>query len=391
MTRRIREYLLELAGQGNKPGGGRPDDEAIAALRRRVGELETRLSECRAALADRERALAAITDNMAEGLVLVDGSGDVILMNSAAAHMLGVSGEKVKGRHIFSVNGDDMMREAVQGALGGSTGHGHIAVGGRKIQVVASPVIVDGAGHGAVMVLLDVTTWQASENMRREFSANVSHELKTPITSISGYAEMMMTGMARRQDIPKLSEKIYNEAQRLIELIDDIIKLSRLDEGSVRSPATEIDLLSASQFVADRLEHKAERFKVSVAVSGEAVSVMGDERLVDEMITNLCDNAIKYNRPGGHVFVRVGLRGEAPCVTVEDDGIGIAPEHLERVFERFYRVDKSRSKETGGTGLGLSIVKHGAAWHKATVEAVSVPDKGTKIGIIFDGKGGELI
>jgi two-component system phosphate regulon sensor histidine kinase PhoR len=382
--------LSEKGKIPDTPAGG-PVTADRSPLNARVAELEKLLAESRAALADRERELAAITDNMAEGLVLVDGSGAVDLMNSAAAHMLGVSGENVKGRHIFSVNGDDMMRAVVRGALAGITGHEHIAVGGLRLQVIASPVIVDGAARGAVMVLLDVTVRQASENMRREFSANVSHELKTPITSISGYAEMMMTGMAKRQDIPKLSEKIYNEAQRLIELIDDTIRLSRLDEGSVRSPAAEVDLLAASRFVADRLEHKAERFRVSVAVSGEAVSVMGDKQLVDEMITNLCDNAIKYNRPGGHVFIRVGLRGEDPCVTVEDDGIGIEPEHLGRVFERFYRVDKSRSKETGGTGLGLSIVKHGAAWHKATVEAVSVPDKGTRISILFDGKGGELI
>ncbi|NCB50839.1 MAG: PAS domain S-box protein [Clostridia bacterium] len=374
-------------------GAGRPAGSGgeTAVLRNKIKELEEKLSEDRAALEDRERKLAAITDNMTEGLVLVDDSGTVILINSAAARMLGAAGEDVKGKDIVSICGDDSLGATVRSALAGCTSHDYIVVGGLKIQVIASPVIVEGAAQGAVMVLLDVTSRQASEDMRREFSANVSHELKTPITSISGYAEMIMTGMARRADVPKLSEKIYNEAQRLIELTEDIIKLSRLDEGTIRHPVAEVDLLAVARAAAERLEQKAKKFKVNVEVSGEDVLFMGDEQLVDEMITNLCDNSIKYNRTGGHVFVRTGKRGDAPCVTVTDDGIGIAPEHLGRVFERFYRVDKSRSKETGGTGLGLSIVKHSAAWHRATVEAESVPGKGTKISIVFDGKGGELI
>lgn len=228
-----------------------------------------------------------------------------------------------------------------------------------------------------------------SENLRRNFTANVSHELKTPITSISGYAEMMMTGLAPSEDLPLLAEKIYTEAQRLIALIDDIINLSRLDEGAVEAPAERVELLAAARGCAERLEGKAAACEVTVRVTGAEVTVTGYAQLIDEMITNLCDNAIKYNRPGGHVRITVGERGGAPFVCVEDDGIGIAPEHLDRVFERFYRVDKSRSKETGGTGLGLSIVKHAAAWHHASVRAESEPDRGTRISIIFDGKGGE--
>ena len=228
-----------------------------------------------------------------------------------------------------------------------------------------------------------------SENLRRNFTANVSHELKTPITSISGYAEMMMTGLAPSEDLPLLAEKIYTEAQRLIALIDDIINLSRLDEGAVEAPAERVELLAAARRCAERLEDKAAACEVTVRVLGEEETVTGYAQLIDEMVTNLCDNAIKYNRPCGHVRISVGRRGEAPFICVEDDGIGIAPEHLDRVFERFYRVDKSRSKETGGTGLGLSIVKHAAAWHHASVEAESEPDRGTRISIIFDGKGGE--
>ena len=186
-----------------------------------------------------------------------------------------------------------------------------------------------------------------------------------------------------------MAEKIYTEAQRLIALIDDIINLSRLDEGAVEAPAERVELLSAARHCAERLMDKAAACSVAVEVEGTEETVTGYAQLIDEMITNLCDNAIKYNRPGGHVRVTVGRQDEAPFIRVEDNGIGIAPEHLDRVFERFYRVDKSRSKETGGTGLGLSIVKHAAAWHHASLKAESEPEKGTRITIIFDGKGGE--
>lgn len=234
----------------------------------------------------------------------------------------------------------------------------------------------------------DAAGGAASERMRREFSANVSHELKTPITSISGYAEMLVNGMARPEDVPELAGRIYGEAQRLITLIDDIIKLSRLDEDSAEFPTETVDLLAEAHKCTRLLSHKAERCGVTVEVTGRSIAVEGSAQLIDEMIGNLCDNAIKYNRPGGHVRVAVEERDGAPALTVADDGIGIAPEHMERVFERFYRVDKSHSKETGGTGLGLSIVKHAAAWHRAALEAESAPGKGTRISIVFDGKGG---
>ena len=229
----------------------------------------------------------------------------------------------------------------------------------------------------------------APEDMRREFTANVSHELKTPITSISGYAEMMVAGIARREDWPKLAEKIYDESRRLITLIDDIIRLSRLDEGSINEHPAPVDLGALARRCAERLEVEAARCGVTVAVRGAEVSAMGSEALIEEMLMNLCDNGIKYNREGGRVVITTGEREGFPCFSVEDNGIGIAPEHLGRVFERFYRVDKSRSKDTGGTGLGLSIVKHAAAWHRASIEAESAPDRGTRITIVFDGKGGE--
>lgn len=225
--------------------------------------------------------------------------------------------------------------------------------------------------------------------MRREFSANVSHELKTPITTISGYAELLMRGVAPAEDVPRISELIYLESQRLISLIDDIIRLSRLDEGAHETPLEPVELLAAANSCAERLQAKAMECGVTITVEGTEQTINGSEQLVGEMLYNLCDNAIKYNRPGGSVRVFVGESGGFPCFSVTDDGIGIAPEHMGRIFERFYRVDKSRSKATGGTGLGLSIVKHAAAWHGARVKAESEPDKGTRIAIIFDGKGAE--
>ena len=211
-----------------------------------------------------------------------------------------------------------------------------------------------------------------SENMRRNFTANVSHELKTPITSISGYAEMMMAGLAPSEDLPLLAEKIYTEAQRLIALIDDIINLSRLDEGAVEAPAERVELLSAARLCASRLEDKAAACEVSVSVCGEEETVTGYAQLIDEMITNLCDNAIKYNRPGGHVRVTVGRKDGSPFICVEDNGIGIAPEHLDRVFERFYRADPSHTGS--GTGLGLAIAQSICQAHHAAIRAESGQD-----------------
>ncbi len=365
----------------------RPPYPELRPLYLQMEEQKRQLKENRELLEDRQNKLRSITENMTEGLVLLDGTGVVRLINRAAARILGISQEDAAGKSIFTVSRDNLLQAAVHAALGGCVERECVSSGGMQLQAIANPVIVDGVAHGAVLMLIDVTERQAAEAMRREFSANVSHELKTPITSISGYAEMMMTGLAKPQDVPRLSEKIYSEARRLIDLIDDIIKLSSLDEDSMDKQKTDVKLLSAAKACAERLEAKAEKYGVQLTVEGEEAVVQGNARLIDEMLANLCDNAIKYNRPGGHVWVTVGRREAAPCVSVQDDGIGIAPEHLERIFERFYRVDKSRSKDTGGTGLGLSIVKHGAAWHKASVEASSTPDQGTKISVVFDGKG----
>lgn len=226
---------------------------------------------------------------------------------------------------------------------------------------------------------------EAVANMRKEFSANVSHELKTPLTSISGYAEIMKNGMVRAEDIPVFSERIYKEARRLITLVEDIIKLSRLDEESVELEKEEVDLYEMTREIISRLSPQASQKRIRVEMTGEPVRYSGIRQILDEMIYNVCENAIKYNNDGGRVSVWAGNTLEGPKVTVTDTGIGIPKEHHERIFERFYRVDKSHSKERGGTGLGLSIVKHGALLHGAKVSVDSAPGRGTRIEIQFPG------
>lgn len=224
---------------------------------------------------------------------------------------------------------------------------------------------------------------EAIANMRKEFSANVSHELKTPLTSISGYAEIMMNGLVKPEDIKGFSERIYNEASRLIVLIEDIIRLSKLDEGRVDMEKEEVELYTLTREICSRLSHQAEKRNIHVEVSGEQVSVLGIRQVLNEMIYNICENAIKYNRPGGRVDVWVGNTLKGVKVIVTDTGIGIPEDQKERIFERFYRVDKSHSKETGGTGLGLSIVKHGAMLHNAQIHVESELNKGTKMELTF--------
>ena len=219
--------------------------------------------------------------------------------------------------------------------------------------------------------------------MRKEFSANVSHELKTPLTSISGYAEIMKSGMVNREDMIVFSERIYKEASRMITLIDDIIKLSKLDEENVEIEREEVDLYELSRDIIDRLGMSAKKRNVQVELSGESVVYFGARQMLDEMIFNLCENAIKYNVPDGRVNLWVGNTSEGIKVIVQDTGIGIPGDQQERIFERFYRVDKSHSKETGGTGLGLSIVKHGAIFHHAQIKVESEVGKGTKMEVIF--------
>ena len=288
------------------------------------------------------------------------------------------------------MNRSENFRKAVELSLGGNPNEQQIELHGRRYQLISNPVRQDGGVIGAVIVMLDVTEREERETLRREFTANVSHELKTPLTSISGIAEIMKNGMIRQEDIPHFAENIYREAQRLIALVGDILRLSQLDEGTELPEQTPVNLLELSRSVAGSLEEAARKKRLQLEVQGVPASVMGVPTVLEEMVYNLCDNAIKYNREGGRVTISIKKQTAAVELSVTDTGIGIPKEEQSRVFERFYRVDKSHSREIGGTGLGLSIVKHAAAYHGAAISMESEPGKGTKVSVAFPQKNNQL-
>ena len=335
-------------------------------------------------LRQRQQEFAALTENMSEGFVLLDRKGHILSYNSGALRLLGTIAPAEEA-NVLTLDRSEAFRRVVEQVLAGNRNQGRLERGGRCVQVMADPVSHDGQVAGAVLVLVDVTEREQGEQMRREFTANVSHELKTPLTAISGMAEIIKNGMVEPEDIIGFAGDIYKESQRLIALVEDIIHLSRLDEGTPNLQREEVDLLELARSVEQRIEPLAKKAGVSLTVAGAPFRVHGVRAVLDEMVYNLCDNAVKYNRPGGTVAVSVSPSpgGKGGEVTVSDTGIGIPAQDQERVFERFYRVDKSHSKEIGGTGLGLSIVKHGAALHDAQVELTSTLGQGTSVKLVF--------
>lgn len=356
----------------------------LLRLDRQNKQIEEQIENLQA----RQAEFDAITENMQEGLILLNSQFRVLSINESAKRILGVEFDPVMEReelppHILKMNRSQELLRAVQAAQTGETGHCMIEQDGRQYSLLASPVVRSEKNGGVVIFLLDVTEQLEAERIRKEFSANVSHELKTPLTSISGYAEIIENGMVKPGDIPCFAGRIHKEALRLINLIEDIIQLSRLDEDAVTWPKEPVELKSLCREVAGRLASQAQERNVTVNVTGQEATVMGVRRLLDEMVTNLCENAIKYNKVGGQAEIAVQKKNGVIRVSVADTGIGIPAEHHSRIFERFYRVDKSHSRETGGTGLGLSIVKHAAAVHGAQIQLESEVGKGTKITVIF--------
>lgn len=329
-------------------------------------------------LSRKQREFTAITENMNEGFILVDNRANLLSYNSSALHILNAA-PTGEGVSVLQLNRTAKFRETVSRALTGERSEAMLSINDRSYQVIANPVTAAGQVTGAVLVILDVTEKEQRDELRREFTANVSHELKTPLTSISGFAELIKSGLVEPGRIKEFAGDIYDESVRLINLVEDIIKLSKLDEEDFTPEREEVDIYSLAKSVAARLAPAAEKMDVAVTVNGESTSVLGVAQILDEMIYNLVENAIKYNKPGGSVTVAV----EDGKISVSDTGIGIDEAHRARVFERFYRVDKSHSREIGGTGLGLSIVKHGAKFHDALVELQSEPGKGTRITIDF--------
>ncbi|QIB70616.1 PAS domain S-box protein [Aminipila butyrica] len=327
----------------------------------------------------------SITQNMNEGLIVLNGQGEMLLVNKRAGAIFG----KAATGHYLTLNRSAEFREVAEKALQGTPAESQLSQGGRIYHLLAAPSAAgqgsDGQPEGAVVLALDVTEKEETDHLRREFSGNVSHELKTPLTSILGYAEIMKAGIVPQADMPDFAAKIYSEAKRMIALVEDILKLSKLDEGLGEEAHGPVDLQEVCKGVMNRLEAAAEAAQVSLEFDGtegsQPVYVMGSLPMLDELVFNLCENAIKYNKRPGQV--KVTLTAEPVCLTVADTGIGIAREHQERVFERFYRVDKSHSKMTGGTGLGLSIVKHVVKRHGAALELESQQGKGTTIRVCF--------
>ena len=356
--------------------------QELVPLLTRVKRQNETIQRQMAQLSQQQQEFSALTENMSEGFLLLDRRGRVLSYNSGALSQLGA--QPPKGEvNVLVLNRSEGFQRAVDDALEGRKSCQMIHQGGRWCQVLANPVLRDGEQAGVVMVLLDVTEQEQREELRREFTANVSHELKTPLTAISGIAEIMRGGMVKPEDIEDFAGDIYQEAQRLIALVEDIIRLSRLDEGEGGLEREDVDLLKLSDQVVHRLEPAARKQDVALKVTGRSVKVHGVASVLEEMLYNLCDNAIKYNKPGGRVTVTVDYLGQDAQVQVEDTGIGIPQEDQSRVFERFYRVDKSHSKEIGGTGLGLSIVKHGAALHDGQVRLESTPGRGTKVTLVM--------
>ena len=355
--------------------------EELSPLLNRINRQHNQITAQMRELKKRTDQFAQITASMNEGLVLLDNRGCILSINPAAIEIFGAEPSCV-GQDFLSVDRSHDMSVAIQAAL--KDGHSEIHAGrkGFIYQFDISRIAADGETAGVVILAFDITEKETAEQNRREFTANVSHELKTPLQGIIGSAELIENGMVKPEDMSRFVGHIRLEAQRLVTLIGDIIRLSQLDEGG-DMPRENIDLLSVASVVADDLLPSADGQGISIAVEGSPANVYGVKRLLYEIVYNLCDNAIKYNRQGGSVKISTVSEGGFSSVTVSDTGIGIAPEYQKRIFERFFRVDKSHSKSSGGTGLGLSIVKHAVQYHHGKIELTSAPGKGTSIKIDF--------
>ena len=355
--------------------------EELAPLLRRMEHQRRQIDRQMDELRRRSEEFEQITGSMSEGLVLLDEAGVILSINPAARRLLDAA-ENCVGQDLLTVDRDVALSDALRQAA--EQGHSEFRGqrNGREYQFDVTRIQSEGRTAGTVLLVFDVTERAFAERNRREFTANVSHELKTPLQGIIGSAELLENGLVKQEDVPRFIGHIRSEAQRLVTLIGDIIRLSQLDEGEPM-PAEPVELLALAREAAERLQSAAAARNVTIAVEGEPVELTGVRRLLYEIVFNLCDNAIKYNTDGGRVQVTVTKENEMAAVTVRDTGIGIPPDQQDRVFERFYRVDKSHSKASGGTGLGLSIVKHAVQYHHGAIHLQSEVGKGTEIRVTF--------
>ena len=355
--------------------------EELAPLLRRMEHQRRQIDRQMDELRRRSEEFEQITGSMNEGLVLLDEAGVILSINPAARRLLDAA-ENCVGQDLLTVDRDVALSDALRQAA--EQGHSEFRGqrNGREYQFDVTRIQSEGRMAGTVLLVFDVTERAFAERNRREFTANVSHELKTPLQGIIGSAELLENGLVKQEDVPRFIGHIRSEAQRLVTLIGDIIRLSQLDEGEPM-PAEPVELLALAREAAESLQSAAAARNVTVTVEGEPVALTGVRRLLYEIVFNLCDNAIKYNTDGGRVQVTVTKENETAAVTVRDTGIGIPPDQQDRVFERFYRVDKSHSKASGGTGLGLSIVKHAVQYHHGAIHLQSEVGKGTEIRVTF--------
>ena len=361
--------------------------EELSPLLHRIHAQHQKINDQLKHLKDKQNEFEKITENMKEALVLLNQKGRIVSINTAALTLFDVSKDCV-GNDFLTVDRKQEMRHAVQSAM--ETGYAYFygTKNDRHFQFDISRIDSNHEVHGVVILAFDVTEQLNAQKHRQEFTANVSHELKTPLQSIIGSAELIENGIVKNEDIPQFIGYIHKEASRLVTLIDDIIRLSELDEKR-EMEMEDVSLRDVTEEVFETLSSAAEKKDISLHLEGEKGTIRGVRRLLTEMMYNLCDNAIKYSNTGGTVRVFITQTGNDVIVSVQDHGIGIAPEHQEKIFERFYRIDKSHSKQSGGTGLGLSIVKHAAEYHKGKIQIKSKLNKGTEISIRFEASPGE--
>ena len=366
------------------PLAGEAYDELVPLLSR-IEQQHREIADQRVQLGQQRNEFQTVIDNMREGLVLLNQSGRILLINRSGRNLMKAMAEEddlAAGEEIITSR-NSVVDSLLDKAYDGKTSSATIIINSRSYEIHASPVESDEGIHGAVLFYVDVTEKVEAEQLRREFSANVSHELKTPLHSISGCAELMLSGIVKEEDKPRFLKQIYDEAQHMVSLIENIIKISRLDEEADALPVDKVDLYEIAQTVIEQLGNKAASRGIVMDLSGTHVTIKGVKTLLYEMIYNLCDNAIKYNVDDGAISVSVKKTKDAAVVKVKDTGVGISEDQQERIFERFYRVDKSHSRASGGTGLGLSIVKHAAIWHNATIKVKSKLGKGTTFIVRF--------
>ena len=356
--------------------------DEVAPLLRRISAQQIQLKKHEEKLRKKENELETVLENMSEGILLLTFEGKIVSINSAAKRIFGYSGE-AEGENLSFVCRDISVKEAFFEAAKGNRFEKTAELSGGYYRIDANPVYSGEKIFGVALFFFDVTEKENSEQIRREFTANVSHELKTPLHSITGFSELMASGIMKQEDYIPCAKRIHDEAKRMTRLIEDIISLSHLDENAHGMKRETVDLYAVSENVIKNLDVAAQAMEVELSLSGGKTEIEGIPELLEAIVFNLCDNAVKYNRKGGKVNVSVTKTANEAVLSVMDTGIGISPEQFERVFERFYRVDKSHSKEVGGTGLGLSIVKHAAKIHGAKIEIESEIGEGTTMVVRF--------